>query len=39
MSATTQERFSIFTDPAAYADDAGWHQQAAQLRRETSLCG
>ena len=37
MGATTQERLSIFTDPAAYADDDAWHRQAAQLRRAESV--
>lgn len=30
-------RLSIFTDPAAYANEAAWHAQAALLRREESV--
>jgi cytochrome P450 len=37
MSATARERLSIFTDPAAYADEDAWHGQAAQLRREAGV--
>ena len=37
MGAFPQERLSIFTDPAAYADEATWHRQAAQLRREEGV--
>jgi cytochrome P450 len=37
MSATSQERLSIFTDPAAYADEDDWHRRAARLRREESV--
>jgi cytochrome P450 len=37
MGATTPERLSIFTDPAAYADEEAWHRQAAQLRGEEDV--
>ena len=37
MSAIARERLSIFTDPAAYADEDAWHRQAARLRREEGV--
>ncbi len=30
----SSEQLSIFTDPAAYADEDGWHRRAATLRSE-----
>ena len=32
MATTTHEQLSIFTDPAAYADEIAWHDQATILR-------
>lgn len=37
MSAFPRERLSIFTDPAAYADEDAWHGQAARLRGEEGV--
>lgn len=34
MGASTTTGLSIFTDPAAYADEDGWYQRAAELRRK-----
>jgi cytochrome P450 len=36
-SGIARERLSIFTDPAAYADEDAWHDQAARLRREEGV--
>jgi cytochrome P450 len=34
VGTVAQEKLSIFTDPAAYADETSWHEQATTLRDE-----